>query len=256
MCYYLRSQKGARMDGRKSPGQRRRKAVLITLALISVFLSFLFCRPTEAETNLTVEEPLSKPKSLMIGFDYGIPNHIWSDRLYTNFELATLSFTYEKESGLWPFTKNPKLVTSFLLELRFSHIWGKNIEISQDQVSQETWDRAMQEGRPPTVDWDHYQIGLTPYYRFYYPFSKTVRTYFEIGMGFTLLDRPLIEDGTTWNFLFSGGFGLDFKFKTPFYTFIKLEHFSNGGQASKVITDKRVIGPENLVFGLGMRFPL
>ena len=45
---------------------------------------------------------------------------MWSERLYSNFEMATLSLTYEKESGLWPFTKNKELVKSFLLEFQLS----------------------------------------------------------------------------------------------------------------------------------------
>ncbi|MCJ7832826.1 MAG: acyloxyacyl hydrolase, partial [Deltaproteobacteria bacterium] len=207
-------------------------------------------------SNLPGDGVRTNPQGLLVALHYGYPNRIWSDRLYSNFELATLSLTYEKESGLWPFTKNKELIKSFMLEFRLSRIWGKGIEVSQDQVSPETWDRAMQEGRRPTVDWDHYQIGLIPYYRFYYPLNKEIRLYFEAGLGLALLNKPLIEDGTTWNFLFSGGFGLDCKFKTPFYTFLKLEHFSNGGQAWKGFTDNRVIGPENLVFGIGMRFPL
>ncbi|MBI4768119.1 MAG: acyloxyacyl hydrolase [Deltaproteobacteria bacterium] len=226
------------------------------LFLVLVFCPLVFCRPAEAETNSPVNEPVTNPGSLLVSSGYGPPFHMWSERLYSNFELATLSLTYEKESGLWPFTKNKELVKSFLLELQLSRIWGKGIELEQDQVSQETWDKAVQEGRSPTVDWDHYQIALVPYYRFYYPLGQKVRLYFEAGFGLALLNKPLIEDGTIWNFLINGGFGLDFKFKRPFTISLKLQHFSNGGDAQLGITDKRVIGPENLMFGFGMRFPL
>ena len=226
------------------------------LILVLVFFSLFFSRPIQAQTNPPENESPTSPRSLLVGFDYGYPNRIWSDRLYSNFQLATLSFIYEKESGLWFFSKNPERVKSLLLEFRLSRIWGNGIAVSHDQVSPEIWERARQEGRDPTVDWDHYQIALIPYLRFYYPLSKIIRLYFEFGLGFSLLNKPLIYDGTTWNFNFSGGFGLDFKVKIPFYTFIKLEHFSNGGDAWEGITDKRVIGPENIVFGLGMRFSL
>jgi len=114
----------------------------------------------------------------------------------------------------------------------------------------------MQEGRPPTVDWDHYQIGVIPYIRYYYPFTKDVRMYMEFGLGMSLLTQPLIEDGTTWNFNFSGGLGLDCKFKIPFFVDLKWVHFIHGGQAGIGLTDKRVIGPENMVFGIGTRFSL
>lgn len=241
----------------KLTGQKNRVLFLLKIIiLITLFSPIIICQWAEAESNPPGDGITTNRRSLLVDVHYGIPWHIWSDRLYWNFELATLSLTYEKDSGLWPFTKNKELVKSFLLEFRLSRIWGKDIELSQDQVSQETWDRARQEGRYPTVDWDHYQIGLTPYARFYYPIAKAIRLYFEVGLGMTLLNKPLIEDGTTWNFLFSGGFGLDCKFKTPFYCFLKMEHFSNGGQLWKGFTDKRVIGPESIVFGIGMRFPL
>jgi len=224
--------------------------------VLLVFLSFGFFKSAEAESDPPVTEPKTQPQNLLAALHYGYPMRIWSDRLYSPFQLVTLSLAYEKEYGLWPFAKNPELAKSFLLEFRLSRIWGTGIEVSHDQVSQEAWERARQEGRNPTVDWDHYLIALIPYLRFYYPLSKEIRMYFEAGLGFSLLNKPLIEDGTIWNFHFSGGFGLDFKFKIPFYTFLKLEHFSNGGDAWDGFTDKQVIGPETLVFGLGMRFSL
>jgi hypothetical protein len=240
----------------KSYGQQNWSARLIILFLTLVFCSLVSYPPAEAETGSTVNEPAANPRSLSVSLEYGTPFHLWSERLYSNFQLATLSLTYEKESGLWPFTKNKELVKSFLLEFQLSRIWGKGIELEQDQVSQETWDRAVQEGRRPTVDWDHYQIALVPYYRFYYPLSKITRLYIEAGFGLALLNKTLIEDGTIWNFLITGGLGLDFKYKIPFSISLKLQHFSNGGDAQLGITDKRVIGPENLMFGFGMRFPL
>ncbi len=240
----------------KSSAQQNWSAWLIKLFLVLVVYPLVFCLPAKAETSPPVTEPVVNPGSLLVSFGYGTPFHMWSERLYSNFQLATFSFTYEKESGLWPFTNNKELVKSFLLELQLSRIWGKGIELDQDQVSQETWDKAVQEGRRPTVDWDHYQIALVPYYRFYYPLSKVIRLYFEAGFGLALLNKTLIEDGTIWNFLITGGLGLDFKFKIPFNISLKLQHFSNGGDAQLGITDKRVIGPENLIFGFGMRFPL
>ncbi len=242
---------------KKKKDQRDRKGSWILIfAFLLLFLFPAFCQGAEAESSSPVNEPVTNPSSLSITFEYGTPFHIWSDRLYSPFQLATLSLTYEKESGLWPFTKNPKLVKSFLLELQLTHIWGNGIGLDVVQVSQETWDKAVREGREPTVDWDHYQIALVPYYRFYYPLTKAVRLYFEAGIGLALLNKPLIEDGTVWNFLFTGGFGLNFKYKIPFNISLKLQHFSNGGDANLGITHQRVVGPETLMFGLGIRFPL
>jgi hypothetical protein len=212
-----------------------------------------------AQTNPSPIEKNKSPYSLLMHFQYGLPVQYVSDLLYSNFEMASLGIALEKECGLWPFWGNRKLVESVLLEFRFSKIWGRDIELCQDQVSKAVWEQAQKEGHRPKTDWDHYQIGLTPYYRVYYPLAKQVRVYAEAGLGFTLLNKPLIEEGTTWNFLLTGGVGLDCKlFKYPFYTFLRFEHFSNGGKlwGSGGMTTSRVIGPETLVFGIGIRHPL
>lgn len=242
----------------KSYRPQKRGLLFKKFFLIILFGLFVFCQQTEAESNLPVNESTTNPLNLSVALHYQTPAPLLSDRLYHNWELATLSITHEKESGLWPFSKNKELVKSILWEFRLSRIWGKGIEISQDQVSQEVWDRAKQEGHDPRVDWDHYLIGVLPSYRFYYPLSKAVRFYFEGGVGMTLLNKPLIEGGTIWNFLISGGIGLDCKFKTPFYSFLKFEHISNGGNTWNGLTSNpvRVIGPEGLVFGIGTRFSL
>ena len=223
---------------------------------VITFLFLILCQMTEAESYPPGDGSITNSRSILVDAHYGIPFHIWSNRLYHPFELATISLAYEKEAGLWPFTENKELVKSFLLEFRLSRIWGNGIEVSRDQLPPGIFDRDWLEGRRPTVDWDQYQIGLIPYSRFYYPLTKGIRLYFEAGAGMTMLNKPMIEDGTAWNFLFSAGFGLDCKSKTPFYILLKLEHFSNGGALWNGITNKQVIGPENLVFGIGMRFPL
>jgi hypothetical protein len=242
----------------KSCGPQNKGPLLVKFFSCILFSLLIFCQQTEAESDRPTNDPLTNINNLSVALHYQTPLPLMSDRLYAHWQLATLSVTHEKESGLWPFTKNKELVKSFLWEFRLSRIWGKGIELSQDQVSPEVWDKAQQEGKYPTVDWDHYLIGVLPSYRFYYPLSKAVRLYFEGGLGMTLLNKPLIEGGTIWNFLISGGFGLDCKFKTPFFTFIKFEHISNGGNTWNTFTSNpvRVIGPEGLVFGLGTRFSL
>jgi hypothetical protein len=226
---------------------------------LSLFLScFVYSTPGGAETTTPATPKTNNPISLLMHFQYGLPAQYVSEILYSNFEMASLGIALEKECGLWPFWGNRKLVESILLEFRFSKIWGRGIELTQDQVSKEVWEQAQKEGHRPRTDWDHFQIGLTPYYRLYYPLAKQVRVYAEAGIGFTLLNKPLIEDGTTWNFLLTGGLGLDWKlYNCPFYVFLRSEHFSNGGKLWKEgVTNSRVIGPETLAFGIGIRYPM
>lgn len=228
---------------------------LIGILLVSFFVSSAQVR---AEAGIPGTSKPKNPLSLQVHFQYGLPFQYVSELLYSNFQIAGLGIALEKECGLWPFWGNRKLVEALLLELRFSKIWGKNIELCRDQVSNNTWIQAQKEGHRPRIDWDHYQIGLTPYYRLYYPLAKQVRIYAEAGLGFTFLNESLIEEGTRWNFLLTGGLGLDWKIKKfPFYTFIRSEHFSNGGKLwGEGFTHNRVIGPETLVFGIGIRYPL
>ncbi len=232
--------------------------MVLKYLLMLMFIFVLFVPLANADATAPVNEPTTTPQNLSVALHYQTPIPLMSDRLYSNWAAMTLSCNYEKESGLWPFTKNEKFVKSLLLEVRLSRIWGKDIVLGQDQVSEDDWERARQEGHDPTVDWDHYLIGVMPSYRFYYPMTPAVRGYVEAGIGITVLNKPLIEEGTLWNFLLSGGMGLDFRVKIPFFAFIKFEHISNGGNTWNSLTSNpvRVIGPEGLVFGLGTRFSL
>jgi len=225
----------------------------ILLWSLIAFPHSLLASPEGTPTKETI-----RPKSLLFHIQYGWPYQYVSDLLYSNFQLAGVGISFEKECGLWPFFNNKWLVESLLLELRFSRIWGQEIELSKDQVSPETWERAQKEGKKPRTNWDHYQIGLIPYYRLYAPLAKEIRFYVEMGLGLTFLSEPLIEEGTQWNFLLSGGLGLDWNLnKIPFYSFVRFEHFSNGGKLWKEgFTDKRVIGPESMILGIGFRYPL
>lgn len=245
----------------KKERKTKRKSRTIINLFISLFLFlsfFLFPAYGASGTVPGVSPKPSRSKSLLIHLQYGWPYQYVSDTLYANFNQAGLAVALEKECGLWPFFNNRKLVESLLFELRFSRIRGKTIELSQDQVAQEIWQSAQKEGHRPRTDWDHSQIGLTPYYRLYYPLCKEVRVYAEAGIGFTFLNSPLVEEGTLWNFLITGGLGLDFKLcKIPLYSFARFEHFSNGGKLWKEgFTDKRVIGPETFALGFGIRLPL
>jgi hypothetical protein len=239
------------------PGKKR---------LLSIFASVLmaFMMPQIPLFAETVSVPSkntheSLENSFLIHLQYGWPQHYFSDKLYENHHQAILGVSYENRCNLLPFLRHTRLSESLLFEFRLARIWGHDIELSEDQVSRQEWEEAQSRGENPTTDWDHIQVGLTPYYRLYYPLSRDLRIYGEFGLGFTWMHEPLIEDGTQWNFLLSGGFGLDWTTRNyPLFAFIRFEHFSNGGKVwnGNGFTDKKVIGPETLAFGFGIRFPL
>lgn len=213
--------------------------------------------PLSADPTRPPQKERADSKNLLLHIQYGWPQQYVSEIKYSHFIQTGLGLSYEEECGYWPFFNNHWLIESLLLELRFSRIWGRDIPLAQDQVSKETWEASQRTGKKPTTDWDHYQLGLTPYYRLYAPVNRDLRFYLEMGLGLACLNKPLIDEGTKWNFLISGGLGLDWKiYKIPFYSFVRFEHFSNGGKLWKEgLTDKRVIGPESMILGLGIRFP-
>ncbi|MBI5582213.1 MAG: acyloxyacyl hydrolase [Deltaproteobacteria bacterium] len=207
----------------------------------------------------TEHEPSGGPRSLRFHFQYGWPTRYFSQKLYSNFNTASLNLTYEKECPPVPFLAKFNLLESLLLEFRFLKIWGNNIPLYHDQVSPARLAEFNAAGREPTTNWDTYQIGLTPYYRLYYPLTKSFRPYFELGVGLTWLLEELVENGTRWNFGLYTGVGTDFRlFDLPLYAFFRFEHFSNGMKlwSQMGIEEKRLIGPETMVVGLGFRWPL
>jgi hypothetical protein len=198
----------------------------------------------------------SNASSLLTSIQYGWPTHYFSQKLYSNFNTFALNIGYEKE-GIFPkFWNRFRLLDSVVLEFRLLKLWGRGIPLYYDQVPPEKLSR---DGKEPRTDWDTYQIGLTPYYRLYYPITRDYRPYIEVGAGMTWLLEELIEDGTRWNFSLYSGIGMDFKFcDLPLFLFFRFEHFSNGMKlwSQMGIADKRLIGPETMVFGLGFRYPL
>jgi hypothetical protein len=218
--------------------------------------------PLEWHREVTVpprEQSPRHPRSLLFHAQYGRPTQYFSQKLYSNFNTAGLSLSYEKECGYLPFLTRVRLLESLLLEFRLLRIWGNDIPLYYDQVSGERLAQARNQGREPTTNWDTYQIGLTPYYRIYYPITRSFRPYFELGAGLTWLLEELVENGTRWNFSLYSGIGTDFKlWEIPLYAFFRFEHFSNGMKlwSQLGIEEKRLIGPETMVIGLGFRWPL
>ncbi len=197
-------------------------------------------------------------RSLLFSLQYGWPARYFSDKLYSNFKTFSFNAAFEKECGVIIFPAGGPLSESLLLEFRLLKIWGNAIPLNDDQVSSEKLARAKQQGHEPTVNWDTYQLGLTPFYRIYYPITKNIRPYFELGAGLTWLLEELVENGTRWNFSLYSGLGTEFRWGgLPFFAFLRLEHFSNGMKYwhQMGLSDQRLIGPETMALGLGVRIP-
>jgi hypothetical protein len=204
-------------------------------------------------------ETAAGPRSLLFHFQYGWPTRYFSQKLYSNFNTASLNLTYERACPPVPFLAKLNLLESLLVEFRLLKIWGNGIPLYYDQVSPAKLAEFNAAGREPNTNWDTYQFGLAPYYRLYYPITKSFRPYFELGAGLTWLLEELVENGTRWNFGLYTGVGTDFKLlDLPLYAFFRFEHFSNGMKLWRQlgIEDKRLIGPETMVVGLGFRWPL
>jgi hypothetical protein len=242
--------------GRRKYRVSRKAWGKIILSLLSLWVFVLPLERVGADPGSSEEEPKRPFKSYLVSLEYGWPAQFLSSQKYANFQAVTaiLSREWEYRSLLMPEKWN--LAESFLVEFRLSKIWGHDIPLMPDEVSPENKAKAESEGKAPTADWDHYQVAITPFYRFYYPLSGKTRLYAEAGAGFSWLNKPLVDNGTQWNFSIMAGVGIEREiYKIPCYAVLRAEHFSNGAQLwSKFGFDKSNIGLETAVVGIGVRF--
>ncbi len=226
------------------------------LSLLSILAGLLPLPALGADPGSAEEEPKRTLKSYLLSLEYGRPAQFLSTQKYANFHVATVALSREWEFRELLLPEKWNLAESLLVEIRLSHIWGKDIPLMLDEASQENLVKAQSEGRWPTVDWDHYQVAVTPLYRPYYPLSRKARFYAEIGAGFSWLNKPLVDNGTQWNFSLIAGVGLEREiYKIPGYVYLRAEHFSNGAQLwNHFGFDRANIGLESLVLGIGVRF--
>lgn len=219
---------------------------------ITILAFFLPPHPVWADSGPSAEGQ-GCIKSFLVSLEYGWAAKFTSSRKYENHHKATLALSREWEFGSILLHEKHGFVESLLTELRLSRIWGNNIPLKMNQVSQEYLEKAQQQGREPTVDWDHYQLGITPFYRLYYPLSNKTRPYAEIGVGFVWLDKPLVYNGTNWSFSLIAGFGIKQEIhKIPFFAFLRAEHNSNAGNFFNL--KETNIGVETAVLGVGVSF--
>ena len=244
---------GRKNGKRRPPGKASRAGVLILAALTVLFVPL---PPAWADPGASPEGKDHPVRSYLLSLEYGWPAQFLSTQKYANFQVVTLLLSREWEYRSLLMPERWGLAESFLLEFRLSKIWGEDIPLMLDEVSQENLVKAQNEGRWPTADWDHYQVAVTPFYRLYYPLSRKTRLYAEVGAGFSWLNKPLVDNGTQWNFSLMAGVGIEREiYQTPCYAVLRAEHFSNGAQLwNKFGFDKANIGLETAVLGVGVRF--
>jgi hypothetical protein len=219
--------------------------------------AFFFMLPQAwADPRQSAEEQVRPHKSYLVSLEYGWPAQFISHQKYANFQQLTLLLSREWEYGNLLIPRGHRFAESLLVELRLSKIWGNNIPLMPDQVSPEEAAKAQQEGLSLTADWDHYQIGIIPFYRVYYPIFSKARLYGEIGAGISWLNKPLVDNGTQWNFNLIAGVGIEREiYKIPMYIVLRAEHFSNGANLwGEFGFTKANIGVESAVLGVGVRF--
>ncbi|MEI7435433.1 MAG: acyloxyacyl hydrolase [bacterium] len=83
--------------------------------------------------------------------------------------------------------------------------------------------------------------------------NSPVRPSLHAGIGLSVMNEKILEEGTYYNFNFVGGGGVEADISKLWSVFVdcRLEHYSNGGAMS--LTDKAVIGLESISCVLGVR---
>jgi hypothetical protein len=175
----------------------------------------------------------------------GTQYHIFSANDYKGYKQNALAVFWEQETGPW-IPLPLKSERTMRWELRYSEPRG-TIEIVEEQVP-----KRKRDGGPYYVTLDLYQVALIGVRRWVFLPDYMVRPSVHLGLGFSLTNRKILEEGTYYAFNLIGGLGLeaDVTKRWSAYFDVRWEHYSNGGKMG--LTDADVIGPEsiNAVFGL------
>lgn len=203
----------------------------------------------EKQPAVTEAAPPKKSKKTWIGAygSTGTQFHIFSANQYKGHKQNALAVFLERESGYWvPLPVETQ--RTYRWELRYMDISG-TIEIEEVQVPKEKRD-----GGPYFVTLDHYQVALLCIRRWVFLPDYFIRPSFHLGLGFSMLDKKILEEGTRYNFNLVGGAGLEVDLSSRWTTYfdVRWEHYSNGGKMG--LTDAAVIGPESINAVLGIRY--
>lgn len=194
------------------------------------------------------ESKISNPGKKWVGAfgSIGTQYHIFSANQYHGYNQNTLGVFLEMESDGWV-PLPVKTLRTYRWELRYCVIGGR-IEIVADQIPP-----PKRTGGPYYVDLDHHQIALLGIRRWVLFPDYFLRPCLHLGLGISLLDKNILEDGTRYNFHLIGGGGLemDLSKRWSIYCDVHWEHYSNGGKMG--LTDRDVIGLESVNMVLGFR---
>jgi hypothetical protein len=177
----------------------------------------------------------------------GTQYHIFSANQYKGHKQNALAVFLERESGYWvPLPVETQ--RTYRWELRYMDISG-TIEIEEVQVPEDK-----RTGGPYFVTLDHYQVALLCVRRWVFLPDYFLRPSIHLGLGFSMLDNPILEEGTRYNFNLIGGGGLEMDLSPSWtaYFDVRWEHYSNGGKMG--LCDAAVIGPESINAVLGIRY--
>jgi len=216
---------------------------------------FLFALPLHAEEAGGQDDSKNNAsdQKKWVGFlgSWGRHHHIWSSSNYKGFRNRHFGLFMEWEDD--PFSLfSVDMDRTWRAELRYAKLYG-TFKIDDDQVVKE----RLVEGQPNWAKLDnHYSISLLAVRRWIFLPNRAIRPNAHLGFGFSVMNESVIENGTTWNFNFVGGGGLEYDVikKWTVYGDVRWEHFSNGGQV--YLTNKDVIGPESVNIVLGIRYLL
>lgn len=203
--------------------------------------------PPPAVLDNTAKNP---PKKTWIGVygSTGTQYHIFSANQYKGHKQNALAVFLERESSGYWVPMPVETQRTYRWELRYMDISG-TIEIEEVQVPEEKRD-----GGPYYVTLDHSQIALLCIRRWVFLPDYFIRPSIHLGLGFSMLDKKILEEGTLYNFNLIGGAGLEMDISPSWTTYfdVRWEHYSNGGKMG--LTDAAVIGPESINAVLGIRY--
>ncbi|MDD4872292.1 MAG: acyloxyacyl hydrolase [Kiritimatiellae bacterium] len=180
---------------------------------------------------------------------HGISHRFWSTKNYKGYENNTLGLFEEWETTRWTSSIIPYMA-SVRGELRYMDLLG-TIELLEKQVLPEGRD-----GGPYLKNLSSlWQIAVLCVPRLVFFPNSSFRPSFHAGIGLSLLNDKVLDDGTRYNFNLLTGCGLEIDFfrQWTMLADIRLEHFSNGGLM--YLTNRAVIGMESVSGVIGLRHP-
>ena len=180
-------------------------------------------------------------------FSDGTTMRLWSVKEYKGYRPQRLGVFREAEIGdgthptiPWRWSSRYELVCERL---------SGDIELVEDQVPP-----AERTGGPYMKSLDGlWQLAALWVPRVVFMPDWPVRPSLHAGIGASMMNKKILEDGTYYNFNFVGGAGLEADITKLWSIFAdcRLQHYSNGGAMS--LTDKAVIGLESISYVIGVR---